>query len=276
MRNILLFLIIIFCLCAWTYTYDFEDGVVGNVASSTNNGLTLGAGTESKFDNTHTNGGSLSCKFNHIINHDGWNETHLTINFPDITIIDGVTEMWGSVDVYFGQASDNPSGNDWSNNQYDPLQADWGKFYRIHKTESDGDNNGYNSIYFMQNGLYRLDNEFTDNVNLFQHQNYTYMPSGEWHTLRMYYKFGTVTAVSRLWIDNNLVVDRNYPTIDANAYALNLSYFYSYWNGNHPQNQCSWIDNLMLTNEDPEWTFPEVPVIQIKTLKSCIIQGKVY
>ena len=100
---------------AWTETWDFE-GTDGNTAddSSAESSLLFNANDETKgwirYDTGKFKNGSSSaqCYFDTSSTSQNF-QTRGEINTVDVTLVDGTTQFWMGMWVYFGTSSDNPS-----------------------------------------------------------------------------------------------------------------------------------------------------------------------
>lgn len=270
--NRLLLIILAFSFLGWTWTADFESGTLGNDATGTS-GFSAISG-DVTFDNTYANTGSQSAKF---VMTAGSNGETGEINHTDVSSIDG-TEGWGEMYVYFGSASDNASGLDWDWNQNDTGQADVTKFFRFNKFDG-ASSAGYSSIFVRtQNDSYEgyAQGENESPSHNFYQSSVRFDEVSKWYRVNFYVLWGDNSdGAMKIWIDDTLVVDQSGVTLlDGATRAWKRSLVWSFWNGGLAQNQTCWVDDITVTNEDPNWSFvEEEPSSSNLTMRTLTLNG---
>lgn len=242
----------------WTYTFDFENGTSIGVAAD----QTIGSG---RFDAVVTSTGSIT--FDTVANSgyvkngtysakcffddDSADENYSTrahFYFPN-TVAEGA-EIWGGVWVRFGQAGDNPSGQDWSWSRQDTSNANVQKMFRIIKRQSDGTPKGMNSIFTQSSAEPYLSLEFAEGRSD-QDSPAVALNSGQWHYLEFYFLFSSNSSTGRakLWIDGVQKINHVKQTMFSSVTKLNDGWFWSTWNGTVPQDQNCWIDDVYISSD---------------------------
>lgn len=237
----------------WTYTWTFEDGVSGQEADSTTGGLLFDAdGTPGnvKFDNAVVKNGSLSCRFlwdKDDTDSQNWN-TKARINIPDVTIVDGTTEFWFAYYTYLGNASQNPSGDDWEWTGQNTGQASVIKQFRWHKTKAGGANALYNSTM--------LDSSNFTNYGSFENvtsRRYSTTPlvSGQFYYVEMRWKAGSTESTGEvtIWIDGAMEHDSITKTIEASTLKVEDMIMMSVWNQKVAKDQYQWVDDVYISTD---------------------------
>ena len=259
-KKLIALLLIVLLHCGWTYTYTFEDGVEGNQADTGNGFSTPGdttCGVDVLFNDDYVKNGSMAARVNHIEASTGWSA--LTFINPEDVAIDGA-EIWTGGWFYFGEAADNIGSGDWSWSRDDTGQAAWGKWFRVHKADVADDNAGYSSIYFQATSYPRLDNESGSTVNIWQTADPKVgVVAGQWYYVEQYWKFSGSSGWCTLWINNEKVIDEEQHWTSGDPTKIDFFYVWSYWNGGHPQNQYSWMDDIYVSSEQRSSVYEEEP-----------------
>jgi len=106
---------------------------------------------------------------------------------------------------------------------------------------------GYLSVFADTNGMILLSNE----VQGYQPSTGVSFDVNNWQSIEMYVKFSTTTPVFRIWKNGILLIqDTTRRTLNSTNSA-DFSYIFTYWNGNVPQDQTSYIDDFYYTTETP-------------------------
>ncbi len=126
------------------------------------------------------------------------------------------------------------------------------KFMRFAR-DVDGSNAGLLSIFETKDGFPRLDNEgesTTETHNVWQRIGTPIsLDSEEWYAVEFYAKFGrNDTGKAAMWIDGELKLYlEDYPTMHLDNETMGRLTLMAYWNGNAPQNQTQWIDDICVS-----------------------------
>ena len=251
---------------AWSETVTFESGTLGEEASGGNGfeGCRPGA----TFSDTYVRSGTRSARLN-FIEGDYGDESdtgHYAWGMGEgQDPIEGA-EVWAEVYVYFGDAGDNISGVDWSWKAQNGTYGNPIKFFRFAKYEFDDTGAGWSSAFFEQDSgstaQVRADNEFGIPNETFQDAPVVKIGSGEWHRVRYYKKFSGTYGWVRLWVGNDLKIDSEvHWDGDRSPTKTGSMVLFGYWNLQIPEDQYAWVDDITVTNVDPEWADapPEAP-----------------
>jgi len=84
------------------------------------------------------------------------------------------------------------------------------------------------------------------------------VPKGEWFNFELYARLDDVPAddggeaLVRTWINNKLLVEQTaIQTLSDATTEMLAVYFFTYWNGGAPKDQHLFVDNILITNEEP-------------------------
>lgn len=253
-KRLLLLPIILFLFSGWTIFEDFESGTTGQVATVGS----LTGGPDTQISTTKAYSGTKAARFYFKTGQSGdenWN-ARISVNTPTTVLTDGTTEIWMSCWAYYGEAADNPSGEDFSWSRENTAKAPVQKHLRMRwgDSSSPDTNYGWGSIYETSSKAPRGDLEFTSNINIFQNQSPTaVMTVGEWRKMELYIKTGSTTSTGRIkmWVDDVLKIDRTVQTIDPNVDRMTEAIIRSVWNGGSPKNQYMWIDDFRMSTDGP-------------------------
>jgi len=224
---------------AWSIKADFERGVLGQKAEGPD--AFHGAKKLTVFDDTHVLSGSRSAKATITEGSDGWREWGGRWTFPS-ALHEG-DELWYRVWVW--------------------IEPNWGwnlgsKGTRIHTVSSTGANEGYLDI-LLYNHQFRVASEVSPalfNQNNGEAQYLPPIPLGQWHCVESYIKFHSVPgqAVERVWRDGVLVFeDMDTNTLRKPTSFSEFVFLFGYFDeAAAPHTQSLWIDNVALTNEQPD------------------------
>lgn len=209
---------------AWTVSSTFEGGSIGSLANGTN-GFNY-AGSQTFYDNTHVHTGSMAAKM-HWINTNGAGGFGSEHGEYDVATYSN--EIWLRGYFYF------PSGFNFSAS---PVV----KFLRVKS------NANYVSVFFnagpnANTGKLLQSNEIAGTQNDISS---ALLTTGTWHCVEQYVKFGS-SGIQRIWLDGVLVSTRNENT----GSGANQIYIMTQWNGETPQVQDEWMDDLVVTTDTP-------------------------
>ena len=203
--------------------------------------------------------GPTSCRLGIRGGTNGWNDWGGTMEFPQ-PLVRG-DEIWLRLYIYV------PSSFDYGSNT-------GLKFMRVHTDNADGSNAGYFDIIHMPDGYSHWDDYSNTQTNLPYFFNYegSGVPKhffGDysdrwganrdgWISYELYAKLDNVPvteggmAEARIWIDNELALHTtNLPTINAPDTISDFFFLFTYWNGNAPKDQHLWVDNIIITSDEP-------------------------
>lgn len=234
---------------AWTVQHDFESegDLVGSELLGSQIDLSLFDGfSGTTYSDVQSVSGDLSARMSITGGSDGWGEWGAVISHPsELTRYD---ELWYRVHAYF------PSGFSY---QADP----WLKFLRVHTLTAGGNNIGYVDWYvnndpsdpspyrwiYEGQQLWQTFGTYDDRIRF-----------GQWATYEMYVKFDTVPAsqggeaLVRVWKNGKLLreITDGVTLAQSDAYS-HRSLIFTYWNGGAPQTQHMYIDDVVLTSDEP-------------------------
>lgn len=267
MKKVFCFIAVLFLFSGWTIFEDFEDGTTGQVATVGS----LTGGSDTQISETYAYSGSKSARFYFKTGQssdENWN-AQIGVNVPTTVVTSGTTEIWMSCWAYYGEAGDNPSGEDFSWSRENTAKAPVQKHMRMRwRDSSDPDvNYGWASVYETESKVPRGDLEFTSNINIFQDSPQSAMTTGEWRKIELYIKAGTAsTGQIKMWIDDTLKIDRTTQTIHPNVDRMTYGILRSVWNGGSPKNQYMWIDDFRMSTDgpsNPSGTDTTAPVLSV-------------
>ncbi len=131
------------------------------------------------------------------------------------------------------------------------------KFFRIRSMHADDSNSGFIDVYwdnktsgttlkYIKEGVHKWHNvsDSTDYPHLFD----------QWITFNVHYILNDDPAEGRvrIWQNNDLLIDKAVATLEeAEDYAKNL-YLFTYWNGEVPQDQSCYVDDIKLTSDSTD------------------------
>ena len=218
---------------AWDITADFEQGTLGTEAQGVS-GLS-NAFSQTLFSNEQVyTGGTKSAKVSFTQGTDAWATAGGSVMFPS-TIGEG-GELWARGYFYFKSP--------WSWTCSPVVKI----FRGAHVQTSVGANVGYLSLFADTNGAILLSNE----VQAAQPSTGVYFDVNKWQSIEMYVKFSTTSPVFRIWKNGTLIYqDITSRTLNSVTDTADFSYIFTYWNGNVPQNQVSYIDDFYYTTTTP-------------------------
>lgn len=229
---------------AWTVHEDFEgdDNFVGTAIDTQH----FDGFSGTAYSDVQSVSGGLSARMSIAEGSDGWAEWGAVINHPSkLTRYD---ELWLRVHAFF------PDGFSY---QADP----WLKFLRVHTLKPDGSNIGYIDWYVNNDpddpSPYRWIYEGQQMWSTFGASD-DQIRFDLWATYEMYMKFDTVpasqggNAIVRVWKDGKLLkeITDGITLSQADAYS-HRSLIFTYWNGTAPKTQHMYIDDVVLTTDQP-------------------------
>lgn len=234
---------------AWTIESNFEEGKLGQPADGGDGfGSPSGGGAAgyTYYSNKHVHSGNQSAVCSIDAGTNGWAKWGGSWKYPPL--YEG-SEIWIRAWVYipegFDMRSDSPEGL---------------KFIRIHVSNADGSNVGYNHI-FLHNWKISIGTEVKG--GLFNNNPISELrllgpgiKANKWHAYEMYIKHGAPgKGAYRVWQDGDLIFEdtKSGTMLKSGAYS-DFIYFFTYWNGNSPKTQSLWVDDIVITNERPNNT----------------------
>ncbi len=130
----------------------------------------------------------------------------------------------------------------------------WMKFLRLHTTQADGSNAGYNDLYVDQadstTSVLRTIKEIHDVWAVFDGPK---IPRDTWESYEMYLFIDNESVDAggagrvRIWRDNALIFNRtDVPTIVAAESTVDYFYLFTYWNNEAPPNNHCYVDDLVI------------------------------
>lgn len=237
---------------SWTRNMDFESGLTGA------DGFTA-AGTTVYWDSSEAQSGSHSARIHFVQGSSCWGEDPLSCgaaynDFP-ADVLNG-DALWTRAYYYF------PAGWDWGDQSGG--SSPYRKILRFGLLTSEG---GYGGGYV---GVIAYWNEPNDGEFLGGNElgNYGYanqfigvnFPIGEWFCLEQYVLFGTTNETARLiiWLNETKVFDSadlsnavdKKTMLDVTDHC-GLIYFFTAWNGYVRTSQDAYIDNVVVTTDQP-------------------------
>ena len=227
---------------SWTKTFDFNEGNIGDKVSG------MEAQGNTIYDSERVLEGTQAAKLTSTQGKTGYGSWGGVIPH-DENLYKG-DEIWFRVNTYF------PSGFDYHATG-EGLRL---KFLRFHTLSAEGNNYGYNDIYIDREGSGRAFLYIYEGEAVWKEvADDSYLPKFDvWETYEFYVKFDSKSkddggdAVIRFWKDGVLlkeITDRKTLKDDA-AYSPRTLLF-TYWNGGAPQTQSMWVDDIVLTTEQP-------------------------
>jgi len=221
---------------AWTKTIGFEDGTPGTQAVGAD--AFSEAGSVTTYSDDFSVIGSQSVKFHHIECSTGWGQAHGYFDYTDVPY---GGEMWVRFYVY--------QKDPWSNGACVPGGPQAWKMFRVRK----GGGEGYISVYGTSSGQPRMDCEgCSPGWNMWQNVGTPYtLQNDQWECIEFYIKIHDSDGIVRMWINGELkceYIDQHTANVGSPA---QWSYVYTYWNEGIPQDQDSYMDAIVVTNDTP-------------------------
>jgi hypothetical protein len=229
----------------WELLYDFEEGTDGVKVPSLFN--------LSKYSTEKAQTGSKSCKMSILSGTEGWPDFGGAITFPS-TVAKGDT-LWFDIWLWVPAnptfiINTSPNGSL--------------KFYRAHHQTAGGANNYYFDIQIQDDvgrpTQFRMIKE-TNETNWIEFGTVGSLTRNAWQRFSVCQKYDNVlqgsggTSRTRVWLNGNLLVDDATAPVLSNATDVSDHfYLFTYWNGNAPQDQSLWVDNMRFAkNGTPTW-----------------------
>lgn len=224
----------------WSLVGDFEGNAIGKPA----NGLTgLGeAFSKATVTSDRAFDGGKSAKMGIDAGSSG-SSSWGGIMYHPVDLYEG-SELWFRVSSYFPSsfiAVGNPRL----------------KFLRVHTQTTAGGNDGYLDLYILPNGQFSHDNEIIG-ISTVNGVNRVYLGSplkkDVWETYEVYVKFSSQpgSGIYRVWQNGNLIYEnKTQKTLKTASSYSDRSHIFTYWNGDAPQTQYMYIDDLIITSERP-------------------------
>lgn len=225
---------------AWTQVGDFEGGVVGQPA----NGATgmNEAFSKSSISSDRAFDGTKSAKMGIDAGTTG-SSSWGGIMYHPVNLYEG-SEVWFRVSTNF-PASFNLTGN--------PRL----KFLRVHTLSSAGGNDGYLDLYILPQGGFSHDNELTGISTI---EGVGGAPFGKaivkdvWESYEVYVKFSAQpgNGIFRAWQNGKLIYENKIQrTLSSSSSWSDRAHLFTYWNGNAPQTQSMYVDDVIITSDRP-------------------------
>jgi hypothetical protein len=231
----------------WTIHADFENGSVGKKAETRVNAF-HGAAGGSTYTTDQVMAGNMAARVSITQGETGYGMWGGEFIFPE-KVVKGDT-VWYLAHTYM------PTGFD----HYSYGEGNRLKFMRIQTFTSQGNNTGYNDIYFDQKGeknpfsyIYEGGGFWVDMGGAAEFPKFN-----SWESYEMAVTFDNVPvsaggkAEVKIWKNGVLLTHvKNSPTLQyADGYS-NRALFFTYWNGGAPKSQYMYVDEITITNETP-------------------------
>jgi hypothetical protein len=232
---------------AWTIHKDFEAGVVGTSAQGQEDGFSSDSGGSEYVDHLSSLG-EQSVELNVREGTAGFGYWGGVINFP--SNLNQGDEIWISLRLFI------PEGFDFSTN------TGVLKFLRIRQRAADGSHTGYldNLIRMADSprGVFTLLKEGQNSLFSYGERGVDDIPYGRWFRFELYAYLDETSqaqggqAVVRTWIDDKLLTEeRRIETLSTSGTTATSLYLFTYWNGGAPKTQHLYVDDIIITNEQP-------------------------
>lgn len=127
------------------------------------------------------------------------------------------------------------------------------KFLRVHTLTTVGLNDGYLDLYILPNGQFSYDNEVVG-VSTSKTPFGAVLKKGEWETYEIYIKLHSQpqAGIYRVWQNGKLIHEnKTLKTLSTAASWSDRAHIFTYWNGNAPQTQSMYVDDVILTTDRP-------------------------
>ena len=246
---------------AWTINANFEDGEVDQKAMLPSLDSFHKAANNSTYTNARKFNGNKSGKVTTAADGSGefgrwggaWNfESNLKQG----------DEIWFRVWVYYP--------NDF---KFTSSTGEGMKFMRIHVASANGKNEGYHHNFISQGknkGKFFVGGEVrdSDGKTIFDNKSKPELRGpdnsgigqvslGQWHAYEEYVLFHSTPgkAIRRTWFDGRLVMeDTQTATLGSSTSYSDFIYIWTYWNGGAPKVQSAFIDDVIITSDQPSKT----------------------
>lgn len=231
---------------AWTVREDFNSGTAGSAVKSPS----IEWLAQSKYTSSHYGDSGLGAQLGITGGTSGSSDFGAYIYFPQPVKEGG--EIWYRV------RTNMPNSFDYRSSTFAL------KFMRVH-TANGTSNRGYMDTYISPDGSYLYQNEFYQDQahESFQSQNLSVLgllsssmvvSKNTWETYEVYVKFSATAGkgIYRVWKNGKLYYENTkWPTLASSADQSDYALLFTYWNGNAPQSQALFVDDLIVTNEKP-------------------------
>ncbi|MBW3225626.1 polysaccharide lyase [Marinobacter adhaerens] len=227
----------------------FEQGAIGSKATGNAQNFDGAAGGSFITDEKVLNG-EKAAKLTVTGGSTAFGEWGGIINFPEA--LGKGEEVWFSVNTFF------PEGFD-----YDSSGEGWHlKFLRVHTSTTSGENRGYNDWYLNPEGstiphkyICECQQRWFDFGTRSEE-----IQRGQWESYEMYIKFDDVpqdeggTALVRVWKNGKLLREiTGAKTLYGPDDISSRAHLFTYWNGGAPKTQFMYVDDIIITNETPNF-----------------------
>lgn len=232
---------------AWNMQKNFEDGIVGEIATGSD-GLTMNA-AQATYDKTHVYSGNMA------LNAQVWAGATAyggAINYPS-SIGEG-DEVWYRARWYFPTSWQftNTSGMKIMRIAGSAGGGDWWDIYidkDTHQIEPHTDLGtakvAFNTYKYNQSPL----------LNGPHGQHGEPVKIDAWNTYEIYVKFSADPnkAIIRIWQEGKLVFNCAgvVPTLGSSSNKSDRVLVGNYYNGNAPKTQSAWVDDIVVTSDRP-------------------------
>lgn len=247
---------------AWTIDAKFEDGQAGQKAMLTNNDAFHSHANNSKYSTAQKLSGNQSGSVTTVggDTSGGFGKWGGSWNF-DSKLKEG-DEIWFRAWVYY------PTNFDFSSSSSEGM-----KFMRIHVASANGDNEGYHHNYIKDggnkgklfiggevrgnDGKTIFDNKSKAQLRGTSDAGIVQISLGQWHSYEQYVRFDSTPGkgIRRTWFDGQLVMeDKKTATLGSPGSYSDFIYIWTYWNGGAPKTQTAYIDDVIITSDQPNNT----------------------
>ena len=244
----------------WKMEENFDSQPLGAKPKySGAGGMEWFSGTKVTNDQTYS-GSGRSASLSVTKGTSGWGEFGAVVNYPS-TIKEG-GEVWWRVRTFMPKSY---------NYAADAFAL---KFMRTHtRAITTKNNHGFLDLYIQPNGglLYQIEvghevepGKWWGQVNeSASKQSNAELAAidpkvvlGRWETYEIYVKFSQSSGIYRVWKDGNLVYENTkWETMKSKSGSpeseSELMNLFTYWNGDAPQTQTMYIDDLVVTTDKP-------------------------
>ena len=223
----------------WTITSDFEQGIVGQKAQGPSG--CQEAFSQTFYTNEQAKSGIKSAKINWIQGSDGWGQSGCLFDYSVLGLADPSSgdEFWARAYFYY------PSSFSFGANPHLKL------FRTANIRTASGGNIGWHDMYANPNRTLKYISEIDPAAN---GPYGVSAPYDIWHSMEMYLKLSATPGqgVMRTWIDGVLVKeDKTHKTMANSTDKAVATYLFTYWNTAVPQNQHNYIDDVVITTNQP-------------------------
>ena len=228
---------------AWTIFSDFESGTVGERSTFADG---MGGRAMTFISDKYALNGNQSLEFGIVQGTEG-KEWGGRMEFP--TALKEGDELWLRIFYYFPVGFDFTAGGSGL------------KLSRVHTTSPSGAHEAYITLHAQGNiGMGNSvggDLFVQNNPGESGRKGGETIPKGEWHAIEHYLKFHSEPgkAKYRVWQNGKLVFEDTLTnTLESSSSLVRGYAMFTYWNGNAPQTQQNYIDDIAVTNNVPSNT----------------------